>query len=140
MLIDDNPGDAILLREALKLADTSVTFEAFQDGKKAVQELELRYKTEEKDDNFLPDLIVLDLNMPGLNGLDVMAKLKKHKFLRYIPVVMMTTSSLTSDAKDCYDAHANSVMVKPMDFDEYVGIIKTMTQYWFNTVKKVEYE
>lgn len=140
MLIDDNPGDAILLREALKLAASDVLFEAFQDGKKALQELERRYKTEEKDENFLPDLIVLDLNMPGLSGLDVMTKLKKHKFLRYIPVVMMTTSSLTSDAKDCYDAHANSVIVKPMDFDNYVDIIRLITQYWFKTVKKVEYE
>lgn len=139
MLIDDNPGDAILLREALKMANLGVDFEAFQSGKEALKELNVRYDNEEKDDNYLPDLIILDLNMPGLNGLEVIAELKKHSFLRYIPVVMMTTSSLPADAKECLDAGSNSVIVKPMDFDEYVKIINLLIDYWFKTVKKIEY-
>jgi len=139
MLIDDNPGDAILLREALKMANLGVDFEAFQSGKEALKQLNERYDSEEKDDNYLPDLIILDLNMPGLNGLEVIADLKNHTFLRYIPVVMMTTSSLPADAKECLDAGSNSVIVKPMDFDEYVKIINLLIDYWFKTVKRIEY-
>lgn len=140
MLIDDNPGDAILLREALKMANVSVDFEAFQSGKDALKALNHRYDTEEADGVLLPDLIILDLNMPGMGGIEVIGELKKHKFFRYIPIVMMTTSSLPSDAKECLDAYANSVIVKPMDFDEYVGIIDMLANYWFKTVKRVYFE
>lgn len=140
MLIDDNPGDAILLREALKMAKVDVEFEAFQSGKDALLALNQRYDIEEADGIYLPDLIILDLNMPGMGGVEVITELKKHKFLKYIPVVMMTTSSLPSDAKECLDAYANSVVVKPMDFDEYVSIINKLVNYWFNTVKRIYYE
>lgn len=140
MLIDDNPGDAILLREALKMANVSVDFEAFQSGKDALKALNHRYDTEETDGVFLPDLIILDLNMPGMGGIEVINEVKKHKFFKYIPIVMMTTSSLPSDAKECLDAYANSVIVKPMDFDEYVGIIEMLVNYWFKTVKRVYFE
>ena len=140
MLIDDNPGDAILLREALKMANVNVDFEAFQSGKEALAVLIKRYDIEEVDGVYLPDLIILDLNMPGMGGVEVITELKKHKFLKYIPVVMMTTSSLATDAKECMDAYANSVIVKPMDFDDYVDIINMLVKYWFQTVKRIYYE
>jgi CheY-like chemotaxis protein len=137
LLIDDNPGDAILLREALKIVSDSVAFEAFQSGKDALDKL---FSIENDKSYALPDLIILDLNMPGLSGLDVVQALKSSKCLKPIPVVMMTTSSLSSDVKDCLTACANSVIVKPMDFDDYVKIIDMLVKYWFHTVKRVVYE
>jgi CheY-like chemotaxis protein len=136
MLIDDNPGDAILLREALKMVAPDVAFEAYQSGKDALDKL-MMLNTEDYE---LPDLIILDLNMPGLSGLDVVQTVKTHAMLKLIPVVMMTTSSLASDVKDCLTSCANSVIVKPMDFDDYVKIIDILVQYWFKTVKRAVYE
>jgi len=138
MLIDDNSGEVIILKAALKRISTEqVDFEAYQNPITALEHLQELSKTAngKKD---LPNLILLDLNMPEMNGTEILKILKADELLRVIPIVIMTTSSIEEELKKCYDLFANSVMQKPMDFDDYVKMLDTITVYWFSFATNIE--
>ena len=128
LLVDDSPTDALLAREALELAGTPHVFNVAVDGVEAMARLrgEGRFATVR-----LPDLILLDLNMPRMDGRAVLAELKRDARLRRIPVVVLTTSQAEEDVRRAYDLHANCYVAKPLDFDRFAEVIKTITDVWF---------
>jgi len=129
-LIEDNPGDVELTKEAL--ADSKILNElsVATDGGKALERL--RSDAVAKT---LPDLILLDLNLPGLNGRQVLAEIKSNLALKRIPVIILTSSQAESDIAASYDLHANCFITKPIEFTQFMKVVRTIENFWFSIVR-----
>lgn len=127
LLVEDTPADIALARAAL--ADTLLAHRCltFCDGTSA-----LEYLNDES--NELPDLVLLDLNLPGMDGRELLAEIKGSERLKQIPVVILTTSNAPWDREQAYANHANSFVTKPVDLDDYAGKLKSVVGYWFDVV------
>lgn len=134
-LIDDSLAEPILLENAIFESKKNIVLETFDDSIHAVEEIKRR-KNEAKDK--LPNLILLDLNMHGYSGLDVLKILQADDELCFIPVVVMTSSNLDSDMKNSVKAGARSVLVKPSGSETYANAIAVLYDYWFETVKRID--
>jgi two-component system, chemotaxis family, response regulator Rcp1 len=132
LLVEDNPGDVRLTKEALK--DAKVLNEVFvaSDGVEAMQFL---HKEGRFPDVPLPDLILLDLNLPRKDGREVLAEIKKDPALKRIPVVILTTSKTDEDIIKTYDLHANAYVTKPVDLNRFIEIMHSLEEFWFTIVK-----
>lgn len=127
LLVEDNPGDARLTKEAL--IDGKVKLDLFhvEDGAQALAFL----KGEgEYADSPLPDLILLDLNLPTVSGHEVLADIRKNPKTSNIPVVILTTSKDEIDIAKSYDLRANCYVSKPVDFESFVEVIKAIDEFW----------
>lgn len=133
-LIDDSQAEPLLLQQAVNDSGKGIILECFDDSKKAVEEIFDR----QRDVTRTPNLILLDLNMPGYSGLDVLKILRADEQTRYLPVVILTSSSLNSDLRDCMDAGANGVIMKPSGTERYAEIVANLYEYWFNTVNRLD--
>ena len=123
LLVEDNPGDVVMMREALRENGLYVDLRVARHGEEAMAQL--------KDDSqALPDLILLDLNLPNMNGLEVLAALKSDPRLQLIPVLILTTSLARKDVESCYRLHANSYLTKPLDFGRFVEMVRAMHDFW----------
>jgi len=123
LLVEDNAGDVRLTREALREADVSVELTAVADGEQALAFL--------RGDAPRPDLVLLDLNLPKKNGLEVLEEIKGDPDLRTIPVIMLTTSSSARDIAACYDRGVNCYVVKPLDLDDFTRLVRAIDGFWF---------
>jgi CheY-like chemotaxis protein len=124
LLVEDNAADAKLTTIALQDANVSNKIVLLRDGKEALEYIF------SKIDTSIPKVIFLDLKMPKVNGNEVLAKLKQDARTRKIPVVMFTSSQEPRDIKECFDLGANSYVVKPVDYDDFSKVVKSMGQYW----------
>jgi len=129
LLVEDNEGDIVLAREALKEARIKNRITVITDGEKALEYLFCN------DNNRKPDLILLDMNLPKINGLEVLAKIKADEALKIIPVVMLTTSTSEQDVLDAYRNYVNCYINKPIDLEEFIVVIRNIENFWLNTVK-----
>ena len=132
LLVEDNAGDVRLTREALREADVTVDLVAVPDGEQAMAFL--RNEGEHVDVG-RPDLILLDLNLPKKNGLEVLEEIKADPDLRWTPVVMLTTSSSARDVAACYDRGVNCYVVKPLDLDDFTRLVQSITQFWLEVAQ-----
>ncbi len=123
LLVEDNPGDARLVREALKDSSDPLELIVASDGQEALDMLE----------TLRPDIILLDLNLPKVDGRDVLKSIKSTPYLRRIPVVILSTSEAELDINNAYDAHANSYITKPLDFTRFTSIIHDIQHYWLGS-------
>jgi two-component system, chemotaxis family, response regulator Rcp1 len=129
LLVEDNEGDIVLAREALKEARIRNRITVITDGEKALEYLFCN------DNNRKPDLILLDMNLPKVNGLEVLAKIKADEALKIIPVVMLTTSTSEQDVLAAYRNYVNCYIIKPIDLEEFIVVIRNIENFWLNTVK-----
>ncbi|MBL8504311.1 MAG: response regulator [Rhodocyclaceae bacterium] len=132
LLVEDNPGDALLTREALRDAKMANRLDWVQDGVEAMDYLRRQGKYADASP---PDLILLDLNMPRMDGREVLAELKNDTALKHIPVVVLTTSQAEEDILRAYELHANCFIGKPVDFAEFVRVVKSIESFWFSVVR-----
>lgn len=132
LVVDDNPGDARLVAEALRAVAPAAVPSVAADGDAAMQRLrrEGKYSTAPA-----PDLILLDLRMPGKSGLEVLAEVKQDPNLRSIPVVVLTTSDAPQDVRKAYDLHANCYMTKPMDLAGFFEAVRALSEFWLAVVR-----
>ena len=132
LLVEDNPGDARLAVEALKDGNIANHLTVVEDGTSALQFLrgEGKYGQAKR-----PDLVLLDLNLPGKDGREVLREMKADAHLRRIPVVILTTSSAENDVLKSYDLHANCYIVKPVDLPQFVEVVRGIENFWFSIVK-----
>lgn len=130
LLVEDNPGDARLTFEALKDGLTVSTVHHVTDGEQAM--LFLR-KQGPFVDAPTPDIILLDLNLPRKNGREVLHDMKADEALRGIPVVALTTSSARDDVNACYALGANAYVVKPVEFDRFLDVVRAFEDFWLKT-------
>ena len=131
LLVDDNPGDVDLAREALSDGKIVNNLSVAQDGIEALAFLR-------KESPFAnaphPDIILLDLNLPKMDGRQVLAEIKADPILRLIPVVVLTTSQSELDIVKSYSLHANCYITKPVDLHQFVDVIKSIENFWFSIV------
>jgi CheY-like chemotaxis protein len=121
LMVEDDPGDALMVRESFAQAGRHNRFHVVPDGHQALQFLR---QAGEHAGAPRPGLILLDLNLPGLHGLDVLAQIKADPELRIIPVVILSSSRHPGDIRRSYEMHANAYIVKPTDFDGFDDMIK----------------
>jgi CheY-like chemotaxis protein len=132
LLIEDNPGDVRLFREAMTAHGADVNLEVITDGENAIRRLkgEAPYTKARR-----PHLVILDLNLPKVDGRDVLAALKGDPELQRIPVVVLTTSGAAEDIKRAYDLHANCYIRKPAAASEYMDAVARCEIFWLNVVR-----
>jgi two-component system, chemotaxis family, response regulator Rcp1 len=122
LLVEDNAGDVRLTREALREAELSVELTAVPDGEQALAFLR----------NERPDLVLLDLNLPKKNGLEVLEEIRHDPALRTTPVIMLTTSSSARDVTASYDRGVNGYVVKPLDLDDFTELVQAISGFWLD--------
>lgn len=132
LLVEDNPGDIRLTQEALLESSLDIKMDIATDGEMA---LDFLFKRGNFTNVEKPDLILLDLNLPKKNGLEVLKEIKADTTLKKTPVIVLTTSDAEYDISNAYDNHANCYILKPVDFDDFAHIIKLIETFWFNTVQ-----
>jgi CheY-like chemotaxis protein len=131
-MVEDNPDDVELTVEALKDARVANHLTVVQDGEEALSYLRCRGKYAQA---VRPDLILLDLNMPRKNGRDVLRDIKNDPKLKRIPVVILTTSQAEDDILHTYDLHANCYITKPVDFNQFLKVVRSIEDFWLTVVK-----
>jgi two-component system, chemotaxis family, response regulator Rcp1 len=132
LLVEDNPGDADLTRESLELSPFGVELAVTVNGAEAIEFVHQKGKFSSAP---RPDLILLDLNLPGIDGRIVLADIKRNPDLKRIPVCMLTSSKAETDVRESYDLGANCYVVKPLDFKTFQDIVRTVETFWFKTVR-----
>lgn len=131
LLADDDADDRLLIEEALneaKFSSQNINF--VEDGEELMDYLKRYGKYTDFINWRLPDLILLDLNMPKKDGREALKEIKSNNLLRKIPVVVLTTSTAPEDISVCYDFGANTYMTKAVTFEDMVSAMKTIKQYW----------
>jgi chemotaxis family two-component system response regulator Rcp1 len=131
LLVEDNEGDVRLTREALREGHLRNNLHVVGDGERA---LDFLFRRGEYANVPRPDLILLDLNLPRRDGREVLAEIKRDASLKRIPVVVLTTSRAEEDLVRMYDLHANCFITKPVDFDQFIQVVKTIENFWFTIV------
>jgi CheY-like chemotaxis protein len=132
LLVEDNPGDIRLIEEVFKDANIGNKMHVALDGEKAIQMLR---KQGEHVNFSRPDLILLDLNLPRKDGREVLREIKDDENLKFIPVVILTTSTAEEDLIETYKNNANCYITKPFDLDYFIKVVSIIEDFWLNTVK-----
>jgi two-component system, chemotaxis family, response regulator Rcp1 len=132
LLVEDSPGDVRLTVEALKEARVHNRLSVVEDGVKALAFLR---REGTYGNSPTPDLILLDLNLPRKDGREVLAEIKKDPVLKRIPVVVLTTSRAEEDITNAYDLHANCYITKPVDFEQFMQVVRSIEDFWLTVVK-----
>lgn len=132
LLVDDDPGDARLTAEAFKRSRLRTHLSVVTDGFEALDFLHRRGGFASAP---VPDLILLDLNMPRKDGREVLAEIKDDAALAHIPVVVLTTSARHEDVLRSYQLHANCYVTKPVDLGTFLDIVETIDYFWFTVAK-----
>src|SRR5262249_14149498 len=132
LLVEDNPAEVRLTKEGLKEARIANNLNAVNDGQSAIDYLHRRgkYATAPR-----PDLILLDLNLPGIDGRTVLRAIKENSEFKVIPVVIITSSEAETDIIKSYEDHANCFISKPIDFDGFTRVIRSIEHFWFTVVR-----
>ena len=131
LLVEDNEGDVVLTKEALSDAKIKNKVSVAKDGEEAIRFVNAGLEEVEN----LPDLILLDINLPKVDGKEVLHYLKNNPALKKIPVVMLTTSSSELDVIDSYNNYANCFITKPVDFNKFFEVVRMIEDFWITIVK-----
>jgi CheY-like chemotaxis protein len=134
LLVEDSPEDREATIRALKKAGIANPIYCCASGDEALDYLHTRGKYAEADLAPRPNLILLDLNMPGTDGREVLAEIKGSDTLKSIPVIILTTSTDVRDVRSCYEMGANSYVKKPVDLEGFMLSIQRLKDYWFEVV------
>jgi CheY-like chemotaxis protein len=132
LLVEDNEGDVVLTMDAFEESKINTTISVVRNGQEAVDFLFKRDRFEQENK---PDLILLDINIPILNGHEVLKIIKQDPELKKIPVIMLTTSSSTRDINLSYENYANSYVTKPIDMEDFLKAILKIEEFWLQLCK-----
>ena len=132
LLVEDSPGDVRLTQEAFRDADPSIELHVVTDGVEAMAYLR---REGIHADARRPDFILLDLNLPRMDGREVLARIKENEDFKTIPTVILTTSDAEADIMTSYKLRANCYLSKPVQLEEFEGLVKSINDFWLTTVK-----
>ncbi|EGG95150.1 Two-component system response regulator [gamma proteobacterium IMCC1989] len=132
LMVEDNPADVELTKEAFNEGKLNNVLNVVSDGEEALNYLHKRGRF---TDAKTPDIVLLDLNLPKVNGKEVLAEMKGNKDLSYIPVIILSSSEDTADIKTAYELNANSFVTKPVAIDDFLEVIKSIEHFWVEIVK-----
>jgi CheY-like chemotaxis protein len=128
LLVEDDPGDVVLVQEAMSQDKIANELSVVHDGVLALEHLR-------NPDNRVPDLILLDLNLPRKDGREVLAEIRADPRLSHIPVVVLTTSEAEADILASYELHANAYVTKPVDLDRFLEVVRAIDNFFISIVK-----
>ncbi len=140
LIADDDEDDRDMIRDALKESRLINNLHCVKDGEELMDYLNHRGNFEDQIKNPLPGLILLDLNMPRMDGREALKEIKTNPRLRQIPVVILTTSQAEEDIFRTYELGVNSFITKPVSFESFVKVMKTLGNYWFDIVELPDLE
>lgn len=132
LLVEDNEGDILLTTEALAERKITNKISIAKDGREALDFLSKKGGFEAAE---IPDLILLDINLPKISGHEVLNRIKSHEAWKVIPVIILTTSSSDKDIFTAYQQHANCYISKPIDMDDFMEVITAIENFWISIVK-----
>jgi len=132
LMAEDSPTDLLMTREAVKASKLLNRVHTVSNGEEVLAFLRREGRFAEAP---MPDLILLDLNMPRKGGLEVLAEIKADAQWKHIPVVILTASQAERDVTEAYGHHANCYIVKPVDFNQFVEVVRSIESFWFGIVK-----
>ncbi|WP_213282354.1 MULTISPECIES: response regulator [Cellulomonas] len=132
LLVEDDPGDVLMTREAFEDNKVANRLQVVSDG---VSALAFLRKEGEHADAPTPDLVLLDLNLPRMDGREVLEAMKNDEALRSIPVVVLTTSEAEEDVVRSYSLHANAYVTKPVDFDRFIEVVRQIDEFFVEVVR-----
>jgi CheY-like chemotaxis protein len=130
--VEDDQDYAFILEHAIKEVKGDLTLSVVEDGRNAILRLEQFAQNKHR-----PRLILLDLNLPGLSGLDVLKRIKQIPFLRHTPVILFSTSDDPKDVAASYEFGANAYITKPSGYNNLINCIRTLHEFWFNQNKAI---
>lgn len=136
LLVEDSRADALIIQRALSEAEVEHRLTVLRDGRQALDYLERLRQPLSPPEN-QPSLVLLDLNLPGLDGCQVLTQIKADPLLRMIPVVVLTTSRREEDVLQTYQSGANTCIQKPAEFSRYRDLVLTLRNYWYDTALRV---
>lgn len=131
LMVEDNPGDVQLTREALDDCKMCNNLHVVEDGEQAMDFLK---RISDYSDSPKPDLIILDLNLPKMDGREVLREIKSDDELKTIPVVVLTTSKSEEDVLKSYKLHANCYITKPIDLEQFIEVVHSIEHFWMGIV------
>lgn len=131
LLVEPNPGDARLFSESFEDATIACDIHTATDGESA---LDFVHQRNDHADSPRPDMILLDFQLPGVSGADVLSELKSEPALRSIPVIVMTSSASEEDIARSYDLHANAYVQKPVEPEEFIRLVRSFEDFWLTFV------
>ena len=132
LLVEDSPDDIFLLKEVLKDVEINIKLSVVNDGRKA---LDFIFKKENYTNAPTPDIILLDLNLPKVDGREVLNIIKSDEEIKMIPVIVLTTSQDDKDINDAYQKSANCYITKPVDLEQFTQVLTTIEDFWLNIVR-----
>ncbi len=132
LLVEDNPGDVRLMRETFRDGKIANRLSVVEDGVEAL--LYLRHEGK-YEDSTRPDLILLDLSLPRKNGQEVLMEIKHDRDLKRIPVCVITSSAAEKDVLAAYNNYVNCYLTKPVDLEQFIGVIRSVENFWLSIVK-----
>jgi len=127
LLIEDNPGDVELIKAGFEEARIGNMLRVISDGQEAVEFF--------NGDTDIPDLVLLDINLPKVNGIEVLKVIRGSQRSLSVPVIMLTSSERESDILESYREHVNSFISKPVDFDKFIKVIQSIESFWLDVVR-----
>jgi CheY-like chemotaxis protein len=131
-MVEDDPDDVFAFKRMIKKMNSPVQLSVVSNGKAALEYLERKGGFEKLKNEKLPDLILLDLNMPIMNGKEVLVEIKQQKELASIPVIVFTTSKFDDEIRVCYELGASSYLVKPASVQDFESTLNSLLDYWIN--------
>jgi CheY-like chemotaxis protein len=132
LLVEDSPGDVLLTQEAFRGVNAQVSLEVVSDG---IQAMAYLRGIRPEGGPPWPDIILLDLNLPGMGGSEVLARIKADEILKVIPTIILTTSSAEADIVKSYKLQANCYLSKPLQFDEFEALVKSINDFWLTKAR-----
>lgn len=132
LLVEDNPGDTRLIEEAFKEVSIDATLHTVPDGDEMLDFLHQRGDHESAP---FPDLVLLDLNLPSTHGTELLEEIRSDSTLQHLLVVILTSSSDRDDVVNCYQNHANAYLTKPTGHDEFISLVESLEDFWFQRVQ-----
>ncbi|MFG1659820.1 response regulator [Micromonospora chersina] len=131
LVVDDDPGDVLMIEEALEDSDVEKIIDVVNDGQEAMEFLRREGRHTEAQ---RPDVILLDLNMPRMDGRQVLGEVKRDENLRTIPIVVLTTSNADTDILGSYTLQANAYVTKPIDLDDFNDVVRRIDEFFGRVV------
>jgi two-component system, chemotaxis family, response regulator Rcp1 len=132
LLVEDNPGDVLLTKEAFREGRFSHRLSTVENGEEAIQFLRRQGKYQAAP---RPDLILLDLNLPKMDGRELLGEIKQDDHLRDIPVIVLTTSDARQDVLKAYKLHANCYLTKPIQMEDFLQKVRSVQDFWLSVVR-----
>ena len=132
LLVEDSPDDILLTEEAFRDAKIANELHSVTDGEAAMEFLR---GTGEFVGRQCPDVVILDLNLPKMDGREVLREIKQDDALKHIPVIVLSTSGAAEDILDAYGHHVNAYIQKPIDFDDFIRAVRSLEQFWLSIVR-----